>query len=77
MANKNEIYKRIKISGILSFIPLILAAGALGGYFIGDYLEKKFNLAPFIAILCSAIGSAAAILETVRIIKLALKIEKK
>ena len=68
-------YKWIKIGGLLSFIPVVMAAGPLGGYFLADYLEKRFGFPPFTMAVTVIIGFIASTRETVRIIKLALKTE--
>lgn len=72
-----EFYKRIKIAGMVSFIPAILVAGPLSGYFIGDYLKEKFGMASFVPLVCIAIGFAVSIKEVIRIIRLVTKIDKK
>ena len=74
---KKEVYKWIKIGGLLSFIPLVLGTGALGGYFLGKYLENRFKAPSFVPLLLSGLGTLAAYIESVRIIKLTLKAEKK
>jgi len=76
MASK-EFYKRIKIAGMISYIPIMLAAPALAGFFLGDYLQKKFNLPFYISIFCIGIGMVIGIRESIRIIRLVLKIEDK
>jgi len=77
VVSKKESYKWIKIAGILSFIPFILAGGALTGYLAGDYIAKKFSSAAFALPICVGIGLAASIIEVIRIVKLALKIDRK
>ena len=77
MANKEELYKRIKIAGMISYIPIMLAAGPLAGFFTGDYLQKKFNLPFYFMVFCILTGVAIGIRESVRIIRLVLKIESK
>ena len=71
---KKQAYQWIKVYGLLSYIPLILAVGPLSGYFIGDFLEKKFGLAWQITLILAALGFISAIFETVRIIRLVGKI---
>ena len=71
-----KIYKWIKIGGLLSFIPIIMAAGPLAGYFAADYLEKRFGLPSFTSAVFIVLGFLASARETVRIIKMALKTEK-
>jgi len=69
-------YKWIKIGGLLSFIPIAMAVGPLAGYFAADYLEKKFNFPGFTSAIFIIIGFTASTIETVKIIRLALKTEK-
>ena len=79
MANdKKELYRWIKIGGILSFIPFVLLGGALLGYLLADYLDKKvISSAPLIVFPISiAIGMLASAIEVIRIIKLAIKISE-
>jgi hypothetical protein len=73
---KKEIYKRIRIAGLISFIPIILFTGPFAGYVVGDYLVKNFRLPFYVMVLCIAIGCVAGISETVRIIKITLLIEE-
>jgi hypothetical protein len=75
--DKKDLYKRIKIAGILSFIPFILLGGAFLGYITGDYLQKKIITAPFIVFpICIALGMLVSAIEVIRIIKLAVKISE-
>ena len=71
-----EIYKRIKIAGIMFFIPLTLAAGPLSGYFLGDFLQNKFGLSFYFSIGFVILGFIASIVEVVRIVRLAINIDK-
>jgi len=73
---KDDIYKLIRITGMISFIPIILAAGPLSGYVAGDYLEKRFSLSPYVILICIGLGSIASIIEVVKIIKRVLQINK-
>lgn len=74
---KQEIYKWIKIGGLLSFIPFILIAGPLAGYLAGDWLTKQFGLPQFTAVLLAGIGFIGSVRETVRVVRFALKTEEK
>ena len=74
---KSRTYKRIRIGGLLSFIPIILAAGPMAGYFLADYLKVKLGLGAYVYPLCVTAGFIASARETIRIIKLALRTEKK
>jgi len=77
MPDKKELYKRIKISGLILYIPIMLLAGPMSGFFLGDYLQKKFHLPYFILIILVCLGLAVGIREVIRIIRLVLAIEEK
>jgi len=70
------LYKWIKIAGILSFIPFVLAAGPLAGYFAGRYLQGRFNFPTYVLFILITIGFIGSVSETVKIIKIALKAEE-
>lgn len=72
---KTDLYKWIKIAGILSFIPFVLAAGPIAGFFAADFLEKRFGLPQYTTIILVTIGFVGSVRETVRIIKIALRAE--
>jgi len=76
MTAGKEFYKLIKISGLVLYIPAILAAAPLSGYFLGEYLRKKFSLHGYVTLLFVGIGIATAARETVKVIRLAMKIER-
>ena len=71
-----KIYKQIKIIGLISFIPLLLVAGPLAGYFTGDYLEKKLHWPASTLLIAILLGFIASIAEIVRIVKFCLKEDK-
>jgi hypothetical protein len=75
--DKQDIYKGVKTVGYVSFIPFMLAAGPLSGYFAGVFLHEKFNLPlriVFIGIVC---GFTAGIMEVVRILRILARMNKK
>ena len=72
-----EFYKRIKIAGLISYIPVMLAAPALAGFFLGDYLQRRFNLPFYALIIFVFLGLIIGIRESIRIIRLVLRIEEK
>jgi hypothetical protein len=73
---EKDIYRYIKIWGLLSFIPLILAAGPFAGFECGEFLVRRFGLPDYTTAFAAAIGFIASVRETIRIIRLALKTEK-
>ena len=72
-----EFYNWVRIAGLASFIPFILCAGPIVGYWIGANFEKMFRAAPYTKFIFTAIGFAASIKETLRIVDLIMKNEKK
>jgi hypothetical protein len=77
VAAKEDLYKWVKLAGILSFIPLVLAGGVIAGYLAGDYIERKFLNLSFAMPAFVVIGLLGSVIEVIRIIKLALKIDRK
>jgi uncharacterized protein YqgC (DUF456 family) len=71
-----KFYRQIKIIGLISFIPLLLLAGPLAGYFAGDYLEKRFKWPSFVLLIALLLGLIASFAEIARIIKFCLKEDK-
>jgi hypothetical protein len=76
VATKPEVYKRIKIAGLLSFIPFVLIGGVLAGYIAADFISGRFLPDVFAFPLCILAGLAASVIEVARIIKLTLRIER-
>jgi len=73
---KADLYKWLKIGGLLSFLPFVLVAGPLGGYILGNYLEKRFGLPAYVSAICITAGFIASLKETIRIVKITLKADK-
>ncbi|MCX5701115.1 MAG: AtpZ/AtpI family protein [Candidatus Omnitrophica bacterium] len=76
MTKKEELYKRIKIAGLISYIPIMMVTAPLGGYFLGDYLQKEFRLPYYVMLVCVGMGLVVGIREAVRIIRKVLAIDK-
>jgi F0F1-type ATP synthase assembly protein I len=74
--NKRELYKWIKIGGMLSFIPFILIVGISAGYFIGGLLVKKFNAPPVAISISVVVGIIVSAVEVIRIVRLAIKVDR-
>jgi len=77
VAKKEEIYRGIKIAGFALFIPSLLVAGPLAGYFSGSFLESRFHLPGYTTFTLTLMGLLAGLLETVRAIKKMVKIGEK
>jgi len=74
---KEDLYKGLKAIGFVSFIPFMLAAGPLSGYFLGDFLQKKFNLPAYVVLISVIFGFVAGVMETIRILKALSRMNKK
>lgn len=70
---KQETYKQIKMAGIVMFIPIAVAIGPLSGFFLGEYLIKKFSLGTSVLYICITLGFLSGVWETVRIIRFMCK----
>lgn len=55
--------------GLLGTIPFIIAVSPLIGYFIGGWIDKKLGTDPIFMVVFIGLGLAAAVKETVKIIK--------
>lgn len=74
---KSDLYRWIKIGGLLSFLPFVLVAGPMAGYVLGSYLEKRFSLPPYVSIVLITIGFLASLKESIRIVRIALRAQEK
>ncbi|MDD5654240.1 MAG: hypothetical protein PHR91_01175 [Candidatus Omnitrophica bacterium] len=70
-------YKWVRTAGVLSFIPFVLVSGPVAGYFLGDFIVKKFVLPGYLTYICITAGFIASVHETVKIIRFALLNESK
>jgi len=76
MAEKKEIYKGITLAGAAMFIPFVLVAGPLAGYFAGSWLKEKFSLGNELFYVCIFLGFAVSIFETLRITRFLIRVER-
>jgi len=67
--NPDHKYKRVRQLGLLTAIPMILAAAPLIGYFLGRWLDGKFNTEPLFMLILLAVGLVAGVRETLLIIR--------
>lgn len=71
-----RVYQQILILAIISFIPVVLAAGIASGYILGTFLEQQMKLPWIVFLACLVLGVTGSIVEVVRLIKLAIRTEK-
>ena len=64
--NKDEVYRILEMVGSFGFTT----AGAIaGGYFLGNYLDKKLNTAPWFMLSFILLGIAGSFIEFFKLIK--------
>jgi len=73
MDNKDKFYANLRQAGIYTVIPLILAVGPIIGYFIGNFLDKKFHTSPYLMILFILFGFIASGKEVYNLTKRAMQ----
>ena len=74
---EDNIYTKLKQVGLLTTIPIMLAAGPIAGYFVGDFLDKKFKSSPIFVAILAVLGFIAGARESIRILKLAAGEDRK
>ncbi|MDO8489565.1 MAG: hypothetical protein Q7S42_05610 [Candidatus Omnitrophota bacterium] len=74
---KEDFYKGIKTVGFVTFIPFMLAAGPLSGYFVGNFLQKKFNLSSYTVLISVVFGFLVGIMETIKILRIVARMNKR
>ena len=77
MPEKDEFYKRIKLAGLISFIPVVLITGPLAGFFFAKLIITEFKLSSYWLFICVSLGFITAVFEIIRIIRLVVAINKK
>ena len=65
----SEKYQLARQLGMLTTIPMLLAASPLVGYFLGRWIDGKLNTEPWFEFVMLAIGFAAGVRETVLILR--------
>jgi ATP synthase protein I len=56
----DEKYSTYRQIGILTTIPFLLAVGPILGYYIGEFLDRKLNTAPYLMIVFIIFGFVAS-----------------
>jgi hypothetical protein len=74
---KADIYRWVKIGGLLSFLPFVLVAGPLAAFYLGSYLEHKFGAPAWVSIVLITAGFIGSFREAIKIVKMALKTQEK
>lgn len=64
-----ERYRAIRQIGLLVAIPGILLASPLIGFFIGSYLDSRWQTAPWLMLVFLILGFAAGVRQTILLIR--------
>ena len=64
--NKDEVFR---ILGIVGSFGFTMAGAVAGGYFLGSYLDKKLNTAPWLMLSFIILGLAGSFIEFFKLIK--------
>ena len=74
---KDRNLSQVKQIGTLTAVPIILLVGPLAGYFVGDWVDRKFHIHPWGILLFLLLGFTAAVREITRLLKQILQDDKK
>jgi ATP synthase protein I len=69
VSDPSDKYKRLRQLGLLTTIPMILAAAPLVGYYLGRWLDRRFRTDPVLSLIMLGVGLAAGVRETILILK--------
>jgi len=58
-----------RIVGIIGSFAFTTAGAVAGGYFLGSYLDKKFNSSPWLMLSLIMLGITASFIEFFKLIK--------
>lgn len=66
---KDDHLKYLRVIAEVTGIPFVLLGGPIVGFLIGSFLDRKLNSGRLFLIIFIALGFAAAVKETVQVIK--------
>jgi ATP synthase protein I len=71
--DEEDRYWAIRQAGLLTTIPVLLAASPIIGFFIGRFIDRKVNTEPVFSAVFLLLGFIAGAIQTARVVKLAGK----
>lgn len=74
LGNKGE---RIRQVALLGSIPMVLLAGPLIGFLLGNFLDQRMHTVPWLMIFFVILGGVASVRQTMKLIAIANEPEKK
>ena len=77
MAEKKDAdFRQLKQIGVLTTVPIILLVGPIAGYFVGNWIDKRFQFYPWGTISLLILGFVASGREIYRLLTQVLKEDK-
>ena len=70
MTEKDDRFSGARHVSLLTAIPTLLVIGPLIGWWVGQYLDRRWNTEPYLMVLCIVLGFVASGRETWKLIKL-------
>ncbi len=62
-------YEGFRQAALLTSIPMVLLAGPVIGYFIGDFLDRFFFTSPWLMGIMTVVGGFSGVRQTILLIK--------
>jgi len=69
MMNKNDLGQIMKALGLLTYIGILMVVSIGIGYFLGAWLDGRFNTEPVISIIGLIIGVGAGFYSVYQVVK--------
>ena len=66
---EDEKYKQLRNYGALSGIGVLFFSSVVVGYLLGNFLDKKFGTEPWCVVIFVTLGSVAAFIEMLKLVK--------
>ena len=64
---------RFRQLALLTTIPMTLLAGPVVGFFLGDFLDRRWGTPPWLMVFFSIVGGISSVRETLHLIQRATK----
>ncbi len=63
----DDMYRQIRMVGLLFMVPVIVGMWPIAGFFMGDYLRQRLGWSEYSPLIFAGLGFLAGILEMVAI----------
>ena len=69
--NEDDRYVALRRAGLLTTVPVLLAASPIIGFFIGRFLDDKLGTDPALTIVFLILGFVSGAIQVAKVIKIA------